>query len=192
MLPYIPIHLSQLARQLGIETCLEINSEILVPEERIRDLCLENKCGNYGVNYMCPPCIGSLADIDNKLKNYSHGLLLQYTRTLDVKGDIEALRETKIDFHHKILELEDFLYTKGFSEVWGLIGGSCELCHPCGARTNRPCPYSEQARPSLEALGIDVLGLLDSLGLDRAFHSERITWTGCLLVAKNPRHAKTR
>ena len=48
------------ARQLGIETCLEFNPGLLVPEQRIRALCFEDKCGNYGKNYMCPPHIGSL------------------------------------------------------------------------------------------------------------------------------------
>ena len=52
--------LSKLAQELGIETCLEFDAGLLVPEQRIRDLCFANKCGNYGNNYMCPPHIGSL------------------------------------------------------------------------------------------------------------------------------------
>ena len=43
------------ARESGIETCVEFEADLLVPEERIREYCYENKCGNYRNNYMCPP-----------------------------------------------------------------------------------------------------------------------------------------
>ena len=32
-----------------------------------------------------------------------------------------------------------------------------------------------------EAAGLDVLSLLDKLGLDNNFYPDRITWTGCIL-----------
>ena len=171
----------EFASQLGIQTCLEFRSEILAPEERIRAFCLENKCGNYGNNYMCPPYVGSLEEIRIRLKKFKRGVLMQYARCLDVRGDREGVRQTKVDFHNKILGVEEFLRGMGINQVWGMIGGSCGLCDVCRAEVSEPCPYPDKARSSLEAIAVDVLALLDKLGLDSKFHADRITWTGCAL-----------
>ena len=63
----------------------------------------------------------------------------------------------------------------------GMIGGSCELCSVCKAVTKEPCPYPVKARMSLESIAIDVMGLLDHLGLESEFRPDRIKWTGCML-----------
>lgn len=172
----------EIARQLGIEACLEFDPEVLVPEEKIRAFCYENKCGSYQGNYMCPPYTGSVEEIETKLRNYKSGALLQYSKSLDVRGDREGVRQTKLDFHNKILQIEELLRERGINQVWGMIGGSCEFCDACKARTGEPCPFPNKARTSLEALAIDVVALLDRFGLDSRFHQDRITWTGCILL----------
>jgi predicted metal-binding protein len=169
------------ARQLGIETCLEFSPGLLVPEQRIRELCSEDKCGNYGKNYMCPPHIGSLEETKARLQKFQHGVLLQYSRSLDVRNDNEGLKQSKLDFHNKILQLEEFLRNEGVNDVWGMIGGSCELCEPCKAEVGEPCPYPNKARTSLTSLAIDILPFLDKFRLDNKFHPDKITWTGCIL-----------
>ncbi len=171
----------EFARQLGIETCVEFSPRLLVPEQRIRDLCFENKCGNYRSNYMCPPNVGSLEEIKARLSEFRRGVLLQYSKPLDVRNDNEGVKRAKVEFHHKILRLEESLRNQGIERVWGMIGGSCELCEPCRAKFGEPCPYPDKARMSLEAISVDVLALLDRFGLDNKFHPDRITWTGCIL-----------
>ena len=171
----------EFARQLGIETCVEFRPEFLVPEQRIRDLCSENKCGNYGNNYMCPPHVGSIGEIKAWLTKFHRGVLFQYSKPLDLRNDREGVKQNKIDFHHKILRLEEFLGSEGTKPVWGMIGGSCELCEPCRAKLGEPCPYPDKARMSLESIAIDVLSFLDKFGLDNEFHPDKITWTGCIL-----------
>ena len=174
------MRVAEFARQLGIETYLEFASEITVPEERIRAFCLENKCGNYLNNYMCPPHVGSLVEIRLKLRKFQHGLLLQYAKSLDVRDDREGVRQAKVDFHNKILQIEEFLRERGINQVWGLIGGSCGLCDICKAKSGEPCLYPDKARASLEAIAVDVVGLLDKFGLDSKFHTDKIIWTGCI------------
>ena len=175
------MRVAEFARHLGMETCLEFNPEILVPEERIRAFCLENKCGKYGNNYMCPPHVGTLEEIRTKLKKYPQGLLLRATTSIDVSGDREGVRQTKVAFHKRILQVEEFLRERGIKQVWGMSGGSCGLCDVCQAKTDKPCLYPDQARMSIEAIGVDVLGLLDKFSLDNKFHPDKITWTGCIL-----------
>lgn len=170
------------ARELGITNCIEFDSARLVPEDRIRAYCRADQCRNYGNNYTCPPHIGTLQEIKDRLSVYDRGFLLQYERDLDVRNDLPGLLKTKDDFHHKVLELEEYLKKAGSNNVWGLIGGNCGLCQPCKAVTNEPCPYPEEARPSLESLAVDVQQFLAGFGLDLEFRPDRITWTGALLL----------
>ena len=131
---------------------------------------------------MCPPYVGSLDDIREKLRPYKYGYLLQHQKPLDVKGDREGLRNSKIEFHEMVLEAEAHVQsTAGVNAVWGMIGGDCTLCRTCLARIDAPCPYPRRARTSLESIGVDVMGLLDTLFLERGFHTHKVTWTGCVL-----------
>lgn len=169
------------AEELGIATCHGFDPALLVPEQRIRDLCYENKCSNYGKHYMCPPHVGTIDEIRSELGKFGRGVLLQYSEPLNVSGDAEGLVRTKLSFHRKILQLEEMIENNGSSPLWGFIGGSCELCRPCEAALDRPCPYPGKARMSLESIAVDVIALLDRLELDSEFHPDRITWTGCIL-----------
>jgi predicted metal-binding protein len=177
------LNLNEFARQLGIEVYGELDSRTLVPQERIRAYCRENKCGNYGNNYMCPPHVGSINILRGKLKSYRKGILLRYSQDIDVINDREGVMRTQKEFHQKILRLEDYLRKRGNREVWGLIGGNCGLCQVCQARTGQPCSDPLNARMSLEAIGIDVQALLERLGLDSRFQAHKIYWTGCILTA---------
>ena len=177
----LSIDISRRAGSLGIDTCRELDPGILVPEERIRALCIEDKCGNYGKHHMCPPHVGTLDEVREKLTGFQRGALMQYSEPLDVRNDGEGVVRTKLDFHQKILQLEDMLNGKGVSPVWGMIGGSCDLCQPCSAAMGEPCPHLEKARVSLESIAVDVIALLERFGLDSRFHPDRITWTGCVL-----------
>jgi predicted metal-binding protein len=176
--------LQRRARILGIQVCRELDPRLLRPEETIRALCLEDKCGNYGKHHMCPPLVGSLDDARSRLGGHSRGVLLQWTRQLDVRGDHRGVERSRVDFHLKILDLESELCAAGEARApWGLIGGSCALCgrERCRAASGEPCEDPDRARTSLEALGVDVLCLLAGFGLDNSFHPDRITWTGCVL-----------
>jgi len=173
------------AGRLEFDLCLGFALTLLVPEQRIRNYCVENRCGSYNANYMCPPRIGSLEEIGVRLQGFSQGVLLRYSRPLDVANDREGVIRTKLEFHRLILRLERRLRRRGMTQLWGLIGGNCELCRTCAAVEDKPCGHPEKARTSLEAIGIDVVGLQERLGLDGKFHPDRITWTGCVLFGED-------
>ena len=171
----------EIAKKLALELCLEFDPELLVPQERIRALCCQDKCGNYGKNYMCPPFVGSLGEIGARLKGFKKGLLLRYSEAMEVRGNREGALNSMINFHLRVLSMERRLEEMGVRRLWGLVGGTCGLCDVCKARSNEPCPYPNFARMSLEAIAVDVMALLDKFGLDNRFHAGRITWTGCIL-----------
>lgn len=130
---------------------------------------------------MCPPYVGSLEDIEACLKQFKRGILLQYSESMNVGDDREGVERTKVKFHSKILQVEDFFNYEMEGPRWGMIGGSCSLCPICKAKFDEPCQYPDKARTSLESVGIDVIAFLDQFGLDNKFLPDRITWTGCIL-----------
>jgi predicted metal-binding protein len=169
------------AKKLGIATAVEFDASLLIPQQKIRAYCVENKCGKYNKHYMCPPYSGTVEDNTAMLRHYRKGILFQYEKPLDVANDAAGLAQSKLDFHAKILELEKLIKDSGASPVLGIIGGSCELCDTCKAATNESCAHPEGARPSLESMAIDVMALLKHLGLESEFRPDRIKWTGAVL-----------
>jgi len=169
------------SNNIGFTAIKEIDPDLLVPEKWIRDLCQENKCGNYGNNYMCPPLVGSLNNVTKNIKKYKKCVLLQHAYQVDVKKNPKKVESSKIDFHKKILQIEVFLDKMGIKNAWGIIGGSCSFCGECHAKSGQPCPQPDKARPSLESMGIAIMAMLETLSLDAEFSSDRVTWTGCVL-----------
>lgn len=168
--------------EMGATQCRSVPAGLLVPKEKIREYCRENKCGSYGKNLMCPPHTGTIAEIREKLNMFGTGLLIQYSEALDVRNDQAGLRITKLKLHRVVLETELHLHeTIGSTDIFGLIGGDCSLCDECEGYREKPCIRPDKARPSLEALGIDVVGLLEELNMESAFQPGRITWTGMVL-----------
>jgi predicted metal-binding protein len=172
------------AKRLGFDLCFEFDPTSLVPEERVRGYCLDNRCGSYNANHMCPPRVGSLEEARAALRGFPQGVLLQYSREMNVAYDLEGVIRTKMEFHRLILRLERRLKKRGAPRLWGLIGGNCGMCRTCTAVEDKPCRHPEKARASLEGIGVDVIALLEKLGLDGQFHLDRITWTGCILFGE--------
>ncbi|HRT71811.1 MAG TPA: DUF2284 domain-containing protein, partial [Syntrophales bacterium] len=60
----------------------------------------------------------------------------------------------------------------------------CDVCvaaEPRGA--GEACRFPFKARPSMEAMGIDVIATLESVGWPSGFPvTDRVTWTGLILV----------
>lgn len=172
------------ALDLGLDEFRELDPGMLKADEYIRGFCAQDKCGSYGNNYTCPPHVGTIPEMAEKIGGYSRGYLFQYTRPMEMKRTAEtmkAMQETRSEFQEIVLRLERYLKEQGETDIWGLIGGPCGLCSPCAVTTDEPCRFPEKARTSLEAVGINVVQLLVDLGMDGRFHRDRVTWTGCVL-----------
>ena len=167
---------------LGATHCQFVSPRLLVPELRIRSYCFEDKCGCFNKHLMCPPNTGSVGEIKRKFEAFNEGIMIQYSQSLDVRTDQEGLREAKLKLHNIILGTERYLQEEaGVPIAFGMIGGDCTLCDQCAGYRGEPCLYPDRARPSLEALAVDVIALLKGLNLDAEFYPDKITWTGMVL-----------
>jgi predicted metal-binding protein len=137
--------LEKFAREKGAVVAKSIPIEHVVTDERVYYRCLYG-CPGYNSSKMCPPNTPLPQDFERALRRYSWGLLVK-TRPHEINDLVVAV------------EREAFLL--GHYLALGLRGGPCPLCPEC-TDTDDNCRHPEKARPSMEAVGIDVFSTLQN------------------------------
>jgi predicted metal-binding protein len=81
-------------------------------------------------------------------------------------------------------ELERAAFGLGHRFAAAFAGGECVLCEECvGQASGAPCVHPFEARPSAEALGVDLVATAQAAGLDVTFPAgDDARWTGLLLI----------
>ena len=155
----------------------------LTAEARVRLKCRFNTCGNYGRNLMCPPHVPGLDEAAQIFANYTFALVLQVTSPMSSTDYRDVFAKLKNDFNEIIIALEKEAFRQGFVLASGFSGGTCTLCEACaGKESPIACRFPDQARPSMEAMGLDVGAVCRHLGLPADFLPGEATLTGLLLI----------
>lgn len=187
------------ARDLGADEAKIIEVGDIAVDKRVRLKCLVPLCACYGRNLMCPPNLMSVDEFAGILELYEKALILQVEAACDSTDksegclsrrtcdELEASTNTvewKTRLHRLVNLLETMAFKEGFYLAAGLTGGECSLCPECAAlQSGEPCRHPFQARPSMEAMGIDVMKTCDNVGLPLSFSSsENVRWTGLVLL----------
>jgi predicted metal-binding protein len=86
--------------------------------------------------------------------------------------------------HSLVNLMETMAFKRGFHLAAGLIGGECMLCPECVTPSSgESCRRPFEARPSMEAMGIDVVRTCEKVGLKISLSSkEPVRWTGLVLL----------
>ena len=176
----------QLKEQGASAVALLKVSDIIV-DERVRLKCQVPLCDSYRKNLMCPPYVPAVAEFREALKHYSQALLLQTAAQLqkpyaNVPSEETFLPARKL--HDLVHFGEKEAFRLGFRFAAGFIGGCCRLCDVCvAADGSTQCRFPFKARPSMEAMGIDVMATAEKAGLPLSFPiSDKVTWTGLILL----------
>jgi predicted metal-binding protein len=162
----------------------------IVLDERVILKCQVPLCNEYGRHLLCPPNSPSLAQFREALKKYSKALLLQLRTPKDQLGTKsgESLKDAIYawanELHEIVHGVEKLAQELHFTFAAGFIGGACKLCTPCvGVQSGRPCKHPFKARPSMEAVGIDVHLTARKAGLGFSFDIENeVVWNGLVLL----------
>ena len=94
------------------------------------------------------------------------------------------LRDSKNEFAGIMTALEAEAFKMGYRFAAAFAGGDCVLCDVCAGATGGPCKHPFEARPSMEAVGIDVVATAEAAGLVVELPAdEHPRWTGLLLIA---------
>ena len=99
-------------------------------------------------------------------------------------AQLEGLRESQNAFAHLMTDLERAAFKLGYRYAAAFSGGECVLCDECvGQASGEQCRHPFEARPSMEAVGIDVVATAEAAGLSVELPAEEHpSWTGLLLI----------
>jgi predicted metal-binding protein len=126
------------ARRLGAAEAKVISSKSIVTGNWVRWKCRFG-CGGYESSLVCPPNTPTPEETRAMLDEYSAAILF-----MTPSGDTKSIA----------VALERIVFLAGHYKALGLGAGPCELCKQCAF--DEGCRHPDQARPSMEACGIDV------------------------------------
>jgi predicted metal-binding protein len=93
------------------------------------------------------------------------------------------LRASQNEFARLMTALEAEAFKMGYRFAAAFAGGDCVLCDVCAGANGEPCKHTFEARPSMEAVGIDVVATAEAAGLAVELPAdEHPRWTGLLLI----------
>jgi predicted metal-binding protein len=93
------------------------------------------------------------------------------------------LRDSQNEFARLMTALEAEAFKMGYRFAAAFAGGDCVLCDVCAGANGQPCNHPFEARPSMEAVGIDVVATAAAAGLAIELPAdEHPRWTGLLLI----------
>lgn len=124
-------------------------------------------CPNYARSLCCPPYTPEYAFMQNFLKEYDWGLLVQHTISIDTENSAEKWnsvdRAAGMELLNILLGLEKTAFLMNYYKAFSMKAGRCRLCETCNLKK---CIHPQEARPSAEACGIDVFALARDQGFD--------------------------
>jgi predicted metal-binding protein len=136
-----PEHFINKALEMGATDAKIISPEQVFTAEWVKRKC-QFGCGGYGRRLTCPPYSPTPQETRRLLDEYTTAILVHFS------ADQGKLKEVVV-----ALEREAFL--SGYYKAFSLGAGPCRLCEKCEPNDG-VCKHPYQARPSMEACGIDV------------------------------------
>lgn len=128
----------QRACELGAVDAKVIGPASIVTAPWVRLKC-QFGCGGYNSSLCCPPHSPTPKETREAIDSYNRAILIHCKPGVNVKK-IAA-------------DLERKVFLSGFYKAFGVGSGPCRLCGEC---TFERCIHPREARPSMEACGIDV------------------------------------
>ncbi len=161
------------AVELGASMAEVIPADWVLIDERVGLKCAIPLCPHYGRCFFCPPNAPSPELVRKAISRYRHALLfaLEVIPTEDFSVRSRE-KQRAADWSRKCFEIvgrvETLAFGCGYYLAMGFAQGSCKkaLCgqEKCLVLEGGNCPYPLKARPSMEAVGMDVYGLVTKVG----------------------------
>ena len=156
-----------LALSRGFTEAAVIGTDALVFRPEYRRFCEENRCGNYGRNYACPPASGTPGEMAEAALRHRRALVLKTRMPVRDAMDPAETGPLKDDHSRRSRALFKQLRNEGITgEGTMVLAGPCGLCKPCGMAEGRPCPFPAERASCLSAYCLDVAALAGAAGMD--------------------------
>jgi len=162
------MRLKESAVGLGASDAGIVRTERIPIEDRVIEMCREPLCECYSMSANCPPYVMKPEEARKWMLSYEAALVFK----IDVAPGV-LLSHESFDTFRKVYvicsQLEKLSCDLGYAHSQGLAAGSCKsvFCKniACEALLNGgKCRYPSLARPSMEALGVNVFRLAKDMG----------------------------
>jgi len=163
------------ALELGATAAAVIRAEDIPVDDRVPLKCQIPRCFGYGAGAHCPPNTLKPAELRELLQPYQWAVLF----ILDVPPEVivrdKATIKERVAVYQQVFRIVSDLESQAFYDghyfAFGFAAGSCRhtFCgreETCQAMEGKRCRFSLLARPSMEAVGIDVYHLVARQGWD--------------------------
>lgn len=147
------------AKHFGAEECKWMSGKDVRVGQWVRFKCMFG-CDSYGKKGGCPPAVPSVAECRGLFKDYDHILVMRLSTKVEDPKDRVAWSHKK---NARLIKLERDIFLSGYHKAFLLKMDECRMCKECAA-TRIDCKKPKLARPSPEALAVDVFGTVRSLG----------------------------
>lgn len=160
---------------------------VLLPVEKIvlsdtfREVCRTGGCGAYGRCWVCPPHIGEIHRLMEKVRSFPKALWYQSVGTIEDSFDFEGM--VAAGRAHALLGQRIQKAAQGLisGEFLHLSCGGCHLCEKCAAIEGQPCRMPGKALHPLEGYGVDVYQTTRDTDLKYINGRNTVTYFGMVL-----------
>lgn len=155
-----------------------LKPEDLEFSERIRTICRQ-ECPMYGTSWACPPGVGEVADCERRCRSYANCLMIStITEVADI-GNMEETLATRPAHEAVTNQVRDLFRRQGV-EPLVLSTEACAECPRCAILDGEPCRLPDRMHPCVESYGVNLLPLLERLGLAFQYGENVVTWFSLL------------
>jgi predicted metal-binding protein len=165
----------QKALEMGATQAVIVKAEKIPVDERVPLKCQIPRCFGYGVSAHCPPHTLKPEELREILKKYHWAVFFILEVPPEVIVRDKATIKERVAAYQQVFkivsEIESLAFYDGHYLAFGFGAGSCRHTY-CGQQENcqalegKRCRFSLLARPSMEAVGIDVYRMVARAGWD--------------------------
>lgn len=123
----------------------------------VRKACEANACGMYGKCWTCPPGVGKVNELKDRILKYENALVFTHIGNLEDSFDYEGMQRVGKEADKILEQVDTALKKEGILHI-SLGRGACEICEDC-TYPKLPCRLPDKAVVSVEACGINVVQL---------------------------------
>ena len=160
--------------ELGAANAKIVKPEEIPVDERVPLKCQIPRCFGYGTSAHCPPNTMKPNELRKHLENYKWAIFftLNLPTELLLKDATDKARIAAFQNIYNIVKsIESMAFYDGHYLAFGLGAGSCRrtFCgqhETCSALEGKSCRFGLLARPSMEAVGINVYKMTAAAGWD--------------------------
>ena len=163
--------LKNFAIEGGATAVRPISPKDVVLAQWVREKC-KYGCSAFGKRFTCPPYAPTPHETADTLKDYHEALLVEFANmSRDKLRRDETARRMVQDV---LYGMEKKAFLSGYERAFSYKAGPCRLCPECPAEklenpnlfSMKDCKNPKEARPAMEAAGMDVYSTVRKAGFE--------------------------